>query len=186
MRLGFSYPLPSSRYLKGESNTQSSITITPSGRTWASQNTLCPSSPSLERPPGPARRRWDLCWYIAGRVCVWNDLLLFNTYHNLMVYVLLTWCVCLSQRRCGKDRNLHCDRQHAAADPGSRDSERSWLPETCPHTEEFPGSDRGKRVIKLWEFTFPFVGGKKFKHSISMFKLKCNINLNICKEGNSG
>lgn len=50
----------------------------------------------------------------------------------------------VSQCWCWKDRHLHSDRQHAAADPGSGYSERAWFPETRQDAEELPGSDGGQ------------------------------------------
>lgn len=65
--------------------------------------------------------------------------------------VLYAECMCLTSDgvlQCWRreDGNLHSDRQHAAADPGSGHSQRSRFPKTRPDAEELPGSDGGKQT----------------------------------------
>lgn len=64
------------------------------------------------------------------------------------------WSV--SQCWCRKDRNIHSGRQHAAADPGSGYSERSWFSKTCADAKELPGSDGGKPPDTHKEWVNPF------------------------------
>lgn len=49
--------------------------------------------------------------------------------------------MCDFQCRCGKNRNLHCDRQHAEADKGGKYSEHHGIPQTHSDPEELSGAD---------------------------------------------
>lgn len=53
------------------------------------------------------------------------------------------------QRRSGPHRNLHCHRQHAAADQGQEQRQRPRFSQTYPHTTQLPGADGGEQVVKV-------------------------------------
>lgn len=129
----------------GATSGRSCSTITPSGLTWASQSSLCRCSASSASRPKPRRMKRSLWWFTAGKI--WSEVSVsFLRSVNTGFIPFFFLFVVAVQRRRGPDGHVHRPGQHAEADKRREQRQHHGLPQTHPHTEELPGSDRGQRA----------------------------------------